>query len=61
MLGFDNTRPRSRKAALSNGQLKLIIGITAPAKVVKTYRFQSPGKSLLDFLAEVEKFTGIEK
>lgn len=62
VLGFDNAHPISiRKGRFVARPTEADHWHYGPGEAVKKYPFQSPGKLLEDFWAEVERFTGIEE
>ncbi len=62
VLGFDNAHPiKLKKGRFVARATEADHWHYGPGEAVKQYRFQSPGKLLEDFWAEVEKFTGIEE
>jgi hypothetical protein len=62
VLGFDNAHPiKIKKGRFVERPTEADHWHYGPGEAVKKYRFQGPGKLLVDFWAEVEKFTGIEE
>ena len=61
VLGFDNAHPvKIKKGRFVERPTEADHWHHGPGEVRK-YRFKGPGKLLVDFWAEVEKFTGIEE